>query len=511
MTNPDRRKHRALRAHLSAIAPIGASLVLLTAASASATPLLETVGASTSKNPFTARVLPSGPADAYFNPALLVGQPSVQLGSFLVIQDFSLRLSPRPDGVDVDPSIYDARVPNSDGTTSRMPTRPLPTSALRYPRGSANPDHDSLFLVGGAVVEAIPNTLAFGAFAVLPTRAFQTQSARFVDEREQYFSNSLSFERYGENFDTNLIAFGMGLRLLPCLDAGLGITMTTDGEADNEIFVPDASNQDVMHINTNVRVKTRLKPHAALSFAPMDHVRISSTVHMPSSNDVSGENDLQLWNFEYPPGQQSFRQTYTYRTQFTPLRVAVGLAHDTIRTPDGEGWAAAATVTYARWSDYRNRHRQEPLDEWVDTLSAAAGARWQGEVHRVGADLDYAPSPVPDQVGRTNYVDNDRLGSALTYAVAWSLGDVNLETGLHLQAHRLIERSVTKSPRATNPIIDEFPSSIDGRTGVPIPQSAGLQTNNPGYPGFSSEGWIFGAGVSVTARFGSGKDGRSPR
>jgi hypothetical protein len=59
--------------------------------------------------------------------------------------------------------------------------------------------------------------------------------------------------------------------------------------------------------------------------------------------------------------------------------------------------------------------------------------------------------------------------------------------------------------------VDEFPSSIDGRTGVPIPQSAGLQTNNPGYPGFSSEGWLFGAGVSITARFGSGDDARSPR
>jgi hypothetical protein len=509
MTNPDRRAHRAHRSLLTCLAVAGVSTVLLDPAYAS--PMLETVGAATSNNPFTARVLPSGPADAYFNPALLIGQPSAQLGSFLVIQDLSLRLKPRPEGIDVDAAIYDARVPNPDGSTSRMPTRPLPTSALRNPRGSVSPDHDSLFLVGGAVVEPIPNTLALGVFALLPTRAFQTQSSRFVDEREQYFSNSLSFERYGENFDTNLVAFGMGLRILPRLDAGLGLTLTTEGEADNEIFVPDASNQDVMHINTNVRVMTRLRPHAGLAFEPIDHLRLSSTVHLPSSNEVSGENDLQLWNFEYPPGQQSFRQSYTYRTQYMPLRVALGLAHDSIRSPDGEGWAAGATVTYTRWSDYLNRHRQEPLDAWVDTLSIAAGARWQGEVHRVGADVDYAPSPVPDQVGRTNYVDNDRLGSAVTYGIAWSIGDIRLETGLHLQAHRLIERSVTKSTRATNPVVDEFPSSIDGRTGVPIPQSAGLQTNNPGYPGFSSEGWLFGAGVSITARFGSGDDARSPR
>jgi hypothetical protein len=31
--------------------------------------------------------------------------------------------------------------------------------------------------------------------------------------------------------------------------------------------------------------------------------------------------------------------------------------------------------------------------------------------------------------------------------------------------------------------------------GQPIPGRQGLQTNNPGWPGFGSEGWIVGGGA----------------
>ncbi|MFW5739433.1 MAG: hypothetical protein ACOC1F_03605, partial [Myxococcota bacterium] len=474
--------------------------LLLLPRTAIANPLVETSGAALSAHPFTARTIPSGPSSAYFNPALMVGRPSVQVGTLAVVQQLQIDLAPRPSGVDVDPAIYDARVPNPDGTTSRLPIRPLPTSQLREPRGSADPDHSSVFLIGGMVVDAIPDTLAFGLYALVPARTFQTQTSTFADEREQYFSNSLHFERYGEDFDTNVVAMAIGLRPMNGVSVGLGLTMTTEGEADNEIFVPDASDQGAMHINTNVRVCTRLRPYGGVSFEPFDSLRLTGTLHMPSHNDVTGQNDLQLWNFEYPAGQRSFTQSYTYRTQSSPLRASFGAAYDTTDDRD-QGLAAGATVTYVRWSEYVNRHLQEPLDPWLDTLCGAMGASWRGDVHRAGVDFTYEPSPVPDQVGRTNYVDNDRLGGALMYGLQWRLDAVRLQAGVHVQLHRLLPRSVRKSPRATHPILDEFPNAVDGRTGEPIAASAGLQTNNPGYPGFSSEGWIAGAGLSLTARF----------
>jgi len=60
---------------------------------------------------------------------------------------------------------------------------------------------------------------------------------------------------------------------------------------------------------------------------------------------------------------------------------------------------------------------------------------------------------------------------------------------------------VTKRADAAHPVLDEFPDSVDLRTNESIAASAGLQTNNPGYPGFSSEGWLMGIGVSARMRY----------
>jgi hypothetical protein len=35
-----------------------------------------------------------------------------------------------------------------------------------------------------------------------------------------------------------------------------------------------------------------------------------------------------------------------------------------------------------------------------------------------------------------------------------------------------------------------------------------LQTNNPGHPGFGSDGWLFGAGVWLKSGFGGNEEER---
>jgi hypothetical protein len=44
---------------------------------------------------------------------------------------------------------------------------------------------------------------------------------------------------------------------------------------------------------------------------------------------------------------------------------------------------------------------------------------------------------------------------------------------------------------------DELPDDAVDTRGQPIQSAAGLQTNNPGWPGFSSSGFLFGAGVNL--------------
>jgi hypothetical protein len=46
-------------------------------------------------------------------------------------------------------------------------------------------------------------------------------------------------------------------------------------------------------------------------------------------------------------------------------------------------------------------------------------------------------------------------------------------------------------------VVDEFPESVDLMTGETLADAVGFQSNNPGYPGYASEGWLFTFGASI--------------
>src|SRR4029078_2322936 len=110
-----------------------------------------------------------------------------------------------------------------------------------------------------------------------------------------------------------------------------------------------------------------------------------------------------------------------------------------------------------------------------------------------------------DQTGRTNYVDNAR--AAASAGLEWRSG--RWRVGLKAQAPGLAPRETPKlapppAPDGVNRtpqlVTDEVPDdAVVG--GQPLPGREGLQTNTPGWPGFSSEGWLFGGGVTAAVIF----------
>jgi long-chain fatty acid transport protein len=108
------------------------------------------------------------------------------------------------------------------------------------------------------------------------------------------------------------------------------------------------------------------------------------------------------------------------------------------------------------------------------------------------------PTAVPLQTGRTNYVDNDRIGAAAGVDYAFRLWGVPFRAGARAQLHVLRSRYQAKL-EPTNPqrVRDEFPDDAVDTRGNPIADAAGLQTNNPGWPGFSSSGFLVGGGLSL--------------
>jgi len=472
-------------------------LLLLCPIPALALGVLEIAGAPVGLHPFGARSLPVGAAAAYFNPALLPLAPGgFEVGVFTFVQGVHVDLHERPAGVDVDAAIYDARAV-VDGGTQRLELRPLPSADLRRPRGSADPFATDVFLALGHATRFLDDRLAIGLFGVIPLSAFQSHEPFFADEREQYFSNSLHFELLGDRARIAAFSFAAAGRPLEWLSLGAGLVIVTAVAAHTEVYIPDSADQETAHVRSATTTRFRVAPHFALAATPIRPLRLTATVHLPVRATVAGETEIQFWSYPYPEGQDALVQPFRFTFGDLPLRVAAGASWSD-RAHDVLDWAVALESTWTRWSTYRDR-----VDEragFDDTFSLAAGAEVGYAGHRVGVDLAWLPSPVPPQRGRSSHVDNDRVGVSAAWDWTIPLGSIELVAGLQLQVQALVERRVRKSADARDPVLDEFPDAVDLASERPIAASHGLQTNNPGYPGFTSGGWLLGASAWLRLR-----------
>jgi long-subunit fatty acid transport protein len=179
---------------------------------------------------------------------------------------------------------------------------------------------------------------------------------------------------------------------------------------------------------------------------------------------------------------------------YQPRQLGLGVAR---KLPSG--LVAAADLVWADWSGYRDPRgyaslppdandpflRQLfaswPAADFHAVLSARLGVEAplsKGVVLRAG--YGFEPSPGPEQRLQINLVDNTR--HVLSAGAGFSLGG-GLELDLHAQLHELVGRTHTKDPAV---FVDEDP------------QTPGLQTSLPGFPGYTSGGHLFtwGAGLS---------------
>ena len=83
------------------------------------------------------------------------------------------------------------------------------------------------------------------------------------------------------------------------------------------------------------------------------------------------------------------------------------------------------------------------------------------------------------------------------YTHTTKLESQTLKIGIGCNAYHLFARDNWKKTSSDTPIVDELPNSVSIKTGELIPESEGLQTNNPGFPGFSSHGFGFIWSISI--------------
>jgi len=476
-----------------------AALTLFAAASlllplpARAVPVLEMFG-PVGTGGLNARVLETGPAAAYFNPALLpAGADTFEVGFFAVRPSLSLSVQPRT-GVDIASAIYKAWL-NDGGAVKPLTTHPLATQdiALRQSRG--DPEDVTSILALGFTKRLYRDKLVFGFYATLPAGKLQDQNAFYSDEREQYFSNSLHFEMLGDRLTMSTFGGALGMQVTPQLAIGVGVSAAIATTTGVPVYVPDGADYGSVLLDSNFSVSMSLAPVIGVVARPLSRLSIAATLHDSTAVDVSGINHVRVSNTQQKDQHLHFVQGYE------PVSVAAGAGWDALETPGGGLLTLAGTLIWRQWSEYQDRHGERPLDPWDDTFSYSAGARFRQGDLSFHLDFGYVPSPVPDQIGRTNYVDNSRVEISTGFKWQRRLGATSqLHAALVIEGQRLLAREVSKNPLAPHPVLDEFPDNTVDPTvdsNQRLPEALGLQTNNPGYPGFSSSGWLIGGGLTV--------------
>jgi long-chain fatty acid transport protein len=484
-----------------------------------ASPPFELIGAALGDGGFNARTTGASATAAYFNPALLArAEPSVEYGLFVLNDVIDLTLYARDPAVNVPeqalglfqgqlPSIpsswLDLGCDNMGGGRCASQLQPVP----RQSAGSSGQTRG--YQVLGLVAKLSERYLTVGVHAMLPLGSLLTGHSFFPDEREQYFSNSLHPELYSDRLGALSLGVGAGSQLLDWLAIGAGVSLNLTNEVAAATFVGNSSRiAETLQLSTRLQAKTSVSPYFGAQISPLPALQLSLTAHAPKQTNM----DMDLST--YLPNGDLQTATRKVVLDYMPWIFGVGGQLDFVRS-ERHRLGVVAGLTYQLWSGYVNRQGERPQQGygWADTVQLTAGVR---HVYRARLssliDIVYAPTPVPLQTGRTNYVDNDRLGfsAAVSYQFPLWSSSFQLRVGAQAQLHLLLERAQRKldptsarfaGDRYSQLVIDEWQDGARNNRGDVIPQASGLQTNNAGWPGFSSVGSILAGGLNAAVLF----------
>ncbi|HET8934597.1 MAG TPA: hypothetical protein VFN67_14210 [Polyangiales bacterium] len=506
---------RAKNACVHALLLTAAMLILINTAQAS--PVFDLTGDTSSNAGLQARTLDGGSASAYFNPALLTAAPAEATAGFMLLsQHLAITLDGRPgtqfavlEGLENAAHADGKRFDNYPIATNnlqfgRMATSRRSAFVARPRQAAGSGEGDITYEVVGLVVKLFKERVALGMHTLIPNGQFTKMRAFFNDEREQYFSNSLHPELYSDRMRSLSLALGFGVQITPQLSIGAGATLSLKANVVAPTYVVDASKLNQILIDMNANVNVGVTPHFGLSYRPISRLHLTLTAHAPQQVELGTS-----FTFLLATGVEQ-SSGVTFVLDYKPWQFGLGAAFDLLQEPD-QTLSVAGTLVYATWSSYIDRHGVKPTPqyEWADTLSPTLGVHYRiGQLHSF-VDASFTPTPVPLQTGRTNYIDNDRLSSALGTEYRFLLWDTKVRVGLNAQVHHLLQRHQTKLSTPTQGdgkvieperVLDEVPD--DARiSGEPVAGSNGLQTNNPGWPGFSSAGWILGGTLYFAVMF----------
>jgi len=427
----------------------------------------------------------------YYNMAAMsFTEPNIGMGILVAVDDVNIGLKARPPGYDL---------PDRGQTSAR-----IPTSYLLRPRENTDDILNTYgFYIGAVSSLGIPN-LRIGGMAYLPVNRLGLQRTHFVDEREQYFSNGLDFELLGVRTQHQVIIVGASYAVTEWFSVGLGLSFLPSTGGTNFVYIDNPTDQANVDVVLNQEQAGNVAPHAGVMIEAAPGVQVGLTWRGEIYLSVDVKNEIQIRGFQTNEDVFPVLQNLPNTLAYSPHQLVMGASYK------AEGLSVMGDVTYSLWDRYLNNQAERNAN-FRNTLTPRIGVEMELEPwFTVRTGIGYERTPVPEQTGRTNYVDNDRLILSMGTGHPLELFGFPVEVSWFVQAQYLVPRDVNKLPSGqyancepgVSTLCDELPDEVvDPSTGQPVPQHQGLQTGNPGFPGFGSWGQLLALGIDVRWRY----------
>jgi len=453
-------------------------------------------------------------------------------------------------GLDIPYAIFNA-VDKAGAYSWETPNRPQPTVNLPHrARDTSISAPQTAITAGGLMDFGLPGFRLGGAL-VLPMIYQANLNTHYYDEREADFSNQIHPARFGEwsPVVTGLVGASYCPHFFDYISLGLALQISITTKADVDLYMADITSDDYSNQNVGMKAGLKFRPIVGLQAEmphPVDFWALGFTWRNESYIDVDGSGVMELRGYFEPNDDPQnmdniprvVEQKFKMALDYEPMEVAAGTGFRY------KGWNSQIGVTWSRWSKFRDPHGETPQraavwqdkratkysDEsssyygtysfgdnnhfqWKDTVNVTANTSYN-YLEEIGVNwvsmrlgFAYKPSPVPVQEGRTNYADTDTWCAAFGHRIEFDIKDrYRFWFDLGLQLWLLAARNTYKivgHDADGNPLFyDEFPDTlVDKNTGESFVIAQGLQTNNPGFPGYRLSGWMLVTSATVNLEF----------
>lgn len=352
--------------------------------------------------------------------------------------------------------------------------------------GSTGEKYDGITNMYGLYISGRHN-LKFNRFALgfgiyLPTNRIHLEKSYFPDERERYFTNKIHPELFGTRSEGESIYLAAAYKIFDNFSIGAGAIFKINSNAPSYQYLPSITKTDEMYLNLAGEEKTKLFPIIGLYYRPFNSLKIGFSYRSETGFKIVSRSYTEVKGLTKPDEPNVSENVFLF--QYTPPEYTGSLSYQF------KEWFFTGDFIYEAYSNYRDSHNQKPTIPFDDIISAHIGTEYKlKDFFLLRGGYSYHPTPVPNQTGRTNYADTDVHYISLGGGLIWHYEGWRL----HLDTYALVmffeKRENVKTENSVDPVIDE-----DKYT-------EGLQSRNPGYPGFAMSGFGYGGGISLSVYY----------